>query len=163
MESAAGGVPERELAGRKHATIASDRLVAGEGAADDRDIGTISIAEDSATLGEELIPGLVAEEGAVGDRERAAAVVTDGSAAQVSLVVGQDVVGKAQGAAGVQNTATTNGIADRLRLAQRVGQGQAVDADGEPFVDVEDAVLIVAADGQQAGARPFDVQALVDG
>jgi hypothetical protein len=39
---------------------------------------------------------------------------------------------------------------------------QAGDGDGEPLVDVEDAVGIVAADGQQARARPLDVQTLVD-
>ena len=36
------------------------------------------------------------------------------------------------------------------------------DGHSEPFVDVEDPVGIVAADGQQAGAWPLDIEAFLD-
>ena len=72
-------------------------------------------------------------------------------------IVGQDVVGEGQRAADVQDAA-----APLVPHGPAVGDRQAGDGDGEPFVDVEDPVGVVAADGQQARARPLDVQALLD-
>src|SRR5205807_10326938 len=71
------------------------------------------------------------------------------------------VVSQAYHAAGVQNGAATAG-APVAPTGSAISDGQAVDRDSEPLVDVKHPVLVVAADGQEAGARPLDVQALVN-
>ena len=43
-----------------------------------------------------------------------------------------------------------------------MSNGEAGDSDGGPFGDVEDPGFVVAADGQQSGAGPFNDQVLFD-
>src|SRR5205807_1585528 len=71
------------------------------------------------------------------------------------------VVSQAYHAAGVQNGAAT-ASALVAPTGSAIGDGQPVDHDSEPLVDVKHPVLVVAADGQEAGARPLDVQALIN-
>src|SRR5262249_32372046 len=111
-----------------------------------------------------LDPGVgpVADEGAAGDGEGAAVEVGDraalGLAAEAAAnghVVGQHVVGEGEPAADVEDAAAAGPAAP----GPAGGDGQPGDGDGEPFADVEDPAGIAAADGQQARARPLDVQA----
>src|SRR5262249_26081835 len=160
---AAVGLAERG-APTDAAAVGTDRLVADEGAADD-DGGRPGALEavvvrviripDGTSLdvgGADLADGPGGHERTVDEREDAAQAVADGAPVIERLVVGEDVVGEVQGAAAIQDGAApaAAGILPLdVPVAQAVRDGQSVDGDGDPTADVEDAVGVVAADGQK--------------
>src|SRR5262249_40530420 len=80
------------------------------------------------------------------------------------FVVGQDIVTERQGAADVQDaSAGANGFA---AASQTIFNRQAGDGDRNRFLvlaDIKDPAGVVAADGQETGTRPFDIQTLANG
>src|SRR5262249_12686916 len=101
MDPTAAGVAEPELAKRKHAAVSADRQIAGERAAADRDVGTITNAVDRAALSPltalDAGIGSVVEELAAAHRESALLVIRDRSARGSGSVAGRpdsDIVRK---------------------------------------------------------------------
>src|SRR5262249_18217438 len=76
------------------------------------------------------------------------------------FIVGEDIVGEGQGAAHVQDAAAAGAG------SQPVFNRQAGNGDGDRLLvlaDIKDPAGLVAADGQQAGARSFNIHALAYG
>src|SRR5262249_58742975 len=101
-------------------------------------------------------------EQAVGDGERGARKVGDGTTSGLSgeaddLVVRKYVVGEGQGAADVQDAAAQG---RRPPERQAVGDRQPGDGDGHPTADAEDPALVVAAAGQPVAARAVGGQVI---
>ena len=114
--------------------------------------------------------GLVAVESAAADDEGGAVEIGDGPAMDLapidrvtdttSLIVRQDVVDERQGTAVVENASSFD-LGGQTIIDRQPGDG-----DGNRLLvlaDVKDPAVVVAADGQHAGAGPLDVQALADG
>src|SRR5262245_30983415 len=112
-----------------------------------------------------IAKGLVAVESTAADDESGAAQIRDCPALDLasvggvtdpdSLIVRQDVVDERQGTADVED-ASPFGLE-----GQPIFNGQTSDGDSDGFLvlaDIKDSALLVAAYGQQAGARPLDVQ-----
>jgi hypothetical protein len=95
------------------------------------------------------------------DRERSAPLVIDATAEPVAargadgLVVGQNTVGDGQRSAGIVDTGPVSGPAVRYGQVGDVNERGAA-------ADLEDAVGVIAADGQLIGIQPLDIQALGD-
>ena len=65
---------------------------------------------DSAALGVDkriLSYGLVAHKGAMGYRERPADLVADAAAIRIGLIIGEQIIGQGDDAAGIENPAST--------------------------------------------------------
>src|SRR5262249_20708015 len=146
------------------AAVTGDGPVAREGAVGDGG-GSLDIPDGTAegvaaAAGAE---GPVATKRAAADAEGGAVPVADGPAqgrVAGSLIVGQEVVDEVQRRAGVQ-------AASPLAVGRpAVFDRQSGDGDRDRLLvltDVKDAAGVVAADGQQAGAGSFNIQALADG
>src|SRR5262249_17331151 len=127
----------------------------GVGDPDGDRVGAVGHAAEQAGAGS---PGVV-REGVARDRQRGRAGVfddeVDAAAAQGGAVAGQG--GVVQG----QRAFALDAAAEVAHLA--VGDGQAGDGHAGAAQSVEDALGVVAADGDAAGARPQDAQVLADG
>src|SRR6516165_1793461 len=152
------------MAARDFAAVPADNAIAQERAGS-HSRGRSPIEDGASERRTALVATqrLVTDEGAVGDGERRTIAIADGPApangadtADEGFVISQHVAGDSQRAPHVQDAAAAR--FPRPATFDR----QARDGDGESLADVEGPELIAAADGQQAGARPFDVQALLD-
>jgi hypothetical protein len=104
-----------------------------------------------------LARDLIADECAVGDRERRAVPNVDGAPTVADCrVVGHRDVSKGQRTADVQDSGSCR------TGCPAVSDRQSGDGDDMPCTDVEYTADIVAADGQQARTRSLNVKALVD-
>lgn len=164
----AGATPtEPKVPGFGRAAVTANRVIDVECAADERDGGLI--AEDDAapaSIFARAADRLVAEKAAVRGSERGATFIFDrasagdiGTVPAECFVVGQDIVGEGQGATLVQDAAAPAPLAI---VNPAVRNGETGEGNAMSPADVKDTEGVVAADGQPARPRPFDVQALAD-
>src|SRR5262249_26352874 len=133
--------------------------VVAQGAAGHAQGGTIRIEDGAAASAAPALveahrrAGTVVRQQAAGDAQAGVGVVEEGAAADaaVGMVVGQGDAGQGQADADLVQDATAV-------VGHSVSDRQAGEADGLVVADVEDPADTVAADGQQAGARPLDAQ-----